>query len=60
MLRITDDPLARGTAREAIASAFRNNAFLIMAGAYFECGTQLIFIATYLPSYLALPAWPRC
>ena len=28
--------------------------FLIMAGAYFVCGMQLIFLATHLPSYLAL------
>ena len=25
-----------------------------MAGAYFVCGMQLIFLATHLPSYLAL------
>jgi len=48
------DPLAGGTARTAIAAAFRNRSFLIMAGAYFVCGMQLIFIATHLPSYLAL------
>jgi predicted MFS family arabinose efflux permease len=48
------DPLAGGTARAAIAAAFRNGSFLIMAGAYFVCGMQLIFIATHLPSYLAL------
>ena len=49
-----DDPLARGTAGAAIAAALRNGPFLIMAGAYFVCGMQLIFIATHLPSYLAL------
>jgi len=49
-----DDPLERGTAGAAIAAALRNGPFLIMAGAYFVCGMQLIFIATHLPSYLAL------
>jgi predicted MFS family arabinose efflux permease len=42
------------TARAAIASAFRNRPFLLMAGAYFVCGMQLIFLATHLPSYLAI------
>lgn len=42
------------TARVALAAAFANGSFLIMAGAYFVCGMQLIFLATHLPSYLAL------
>ena len=49
-----DGALGRGPARAAIAAALRNRSFLIMAGAYFVCGMQLIFIATHLPSYLAL------
>lgn len=49
-----DGSLGRGTARAAIGAALRNRSFLIMAGAYFVCGMQLIFIATHLPSYLAL------
>jgi len=51
---LTGDALDGGTARAAIAAAFGNGSFLIMAGAYFVCGMQLIFIATHLPSYLAL------
>jgi predicted MFS family arabinose efflux permease len=50
----SDDPLGRGRARTAVAAALANNSFLIMSGAYFVCGMQLIFIATHLPSYLAL------
>lgn len=42
------------TARAALASAFRNRSFVLMAGAYFVCGMQLIFLATHLPSYLAI------
>ena len=42
------------TARAALTAAFRNGRFLVMAGAYCVCGMQLIFIATHLPSYLAL------
>lgn len=42
------------TARTALASAFRNRSFVLMAAAYFVCGMQLIFLATHLPSYLAI------
>jgi len=42
------------TARAALAAAFANGRFLLMAGAYCVCGMQLIFLATHLPSYLAL------
>jgi predicted MFS family arabinose efflux permease len=42
------------TARVALATAFANRRFLVMAGAYCVCGMQLIFLATHLPSYLAL------
>ncbi len=42
------------SARAALASAFGNSSFLIMAAAYFVCGMQLIFLATHLPSYLAI------
>lgn len=42
------------TARAALAATFRNGRFLVMAGAYFVCGMQLIFLATHLPSYLTL------
>lgn len=42
------------TARAALRAAFNNGRFLVMAGAYFVCGMQLIFLTTHLPSYLAL------
>jgi MFS family permease len=42
------------TARAALRSAFNNGRFLVMAGAYFVCGMQLIFLTTHLPSYLVL------
>jgi predicted MFS family arabinose efflux permease len=42
------------TAGVALRAAFDNGQFLIMAGAYFVCGMQLIFLATHLPSYLTL------
>jgi predicted MFS family arabinose efflux permease len=41
-------------ARAAVAAALSNGRFLVMAGAYCVCGMQLIFLATHLPSYLAL------
>ena len=42
------------TARMALRSALAHRSFLVMAGAYCVCGMQLIFLATHLPSYLAL------
>jgi predicted MFS family arabinose efflux permease len=41
-----------GTA--ALCSALRSAPFLVMSGAYFVCGMQLLFITTHLPSYLAI------
>lgn len=38
----------------AIRSAFATAPFVVMAGAYFVCGMQLMFITTHLPSYLAI------
>jgi len=37
-----------------ICAALRRGPFLVMTGAYFVCGMQLLFVATHLPSYLAL------
>ena len=37
-----------------VRAALGRTEFVIMAGAYFVCGMQLLFIATHLPSYLAL------
>ena len=38
--------------RAAIASA--TPPFVVMTGAYFVCGMQLVFLTTHLPSYLAI------
>ncbi len=48
------EALDASSARDAARAALARPAFLIMAGAYFVCGMQLIFITTHLPSYLAL------
>ena len=49
---------ARSTAttsmREVLGQAIRNRQFLVMSGAYFVCGLNLIFVTTHLPAYLAL------
>lgn len=34
--------------------AFSNASFVVMTGAYFVCGMQLVFLTTHLPSYLAI------
>jgi predicted MFS family arabinose efflux permease len=38
----------------ALRAAFKSGPFLVMAGAYFVCGMQLLFIVTHLPSYLEI------
>lgn len=43
-----------GNARDACRMALRHPPFLIMSGAYFICGLQLVFLTTHLPSYLTL------
>ena len=43
-----------GSGGAALALALRDPAFLVMSGAYFVCGMQLVFITTHLPSYLAI------
>ena len=43
-----------GTARQAVHRALHSVPFLVMAGAYFVCGMQLVFLTTHLPAYLAL------
>lgn len=42
------------TARQALGVALRHAPFLVMSGAYFVCGMQLVFITTHLPAYLDL------
>ena len=41
-------------ARAMVGAALRHVPFLVMAGAYFVCGMQLVFLTTHLPSYLDL------
>jgi MFS family permease len=40
--------------REVLGQAMRNRPFLVMSGAYFVCGLNLVFLQTHLPAYLAL------
>ncbi|WP_149537656.1 MFS transporter [Siccirubricoccus phaeus] len=43
-----------GSAGDALRLAMRSPAYLVMAGAFFICGLQLVFLTTHLPSYLAI------
>jgi predicted MFS family arabinose efflux permease len=52
--RAGTEPIGETALRVALGAALRSAPFLVMAGAYFVCGMQLLFIATHLPSYLAL------
>jgi MFS family permease len=40
--------------REVLGAAMRNRQFLVMSGAYFVCGLNLMFLSTHLPAYLAI------
>ena len=42
------------SARDALRRALGSAPFMVMTAAYFVCGMQLLFIATHLPSYLAI------
>ena len=44
----------RGNAFQALAIAFRNPMFVVLAVAFFVCGMQLVFLTTHLPSYLQI------
>jgi MFS family permease len=44
----------RATMREVLGTAVTNRRYLVMTGAYFVCGLQLIFLTTHLPNYLAI------
>jgi predicted MFS family arabinose efflux permease len=45
---------ARMTMRETLGQAMRHRQFLVLSGAYFVCGLNLVFLATHLPTYLAI------
>ncbi len=44
---------ATASMREVLGQAMRNRPFLVMSGAYFVCGLNLVFLSTHLPAYLA-------
>ncbi len=41
-------------ARSMVRAALRYPPFLVMSGAFFVCGMQLVFLTTHLPSYLEI------
>jgi predicted MFS family arabinose efflux permease len=45
---------ARTTMREMLGQAARHRPFLVMSGAYFVCGLNLVFLTTHLPTYLTI------
>jgi MFS family permease len=45
---------SEASAMGAFRTAMGSSPFVVMAGAYFVCGLQLLFITTHLPSYLAI------
>jgi predicted MFS family arabinose efflux permease len=49
-----DDEIDDASAALATKMAFSNASFVVMTGAYFVCGMQLVFLTTHLPSYLAV------
>jgi MFS family permease len=42
------------TMREVLGRALRHRGYVVMSGAYFVCGLNLIFLTTHLPNYLAI------
>ena len=50
----TEDEIGDTSATAATKMAFANASFVVMTGAYFVCGMQLVFLTTHLPSYLAI------
>lgn len=52
--RIPGQGTAAASMREVLGQAMRNRPFLVMSGAYFVCGLNLIFLTTHLPAYLAI------
>jgi Na+/melibiose symporter-like transporter len=51
--KIPGPSAARTSLREVLGQAIRNRPFLVMSGAYFVCGLNLVFLTTHLPAYLA-------
>ena len=44
----------RTTMHAVLGEAARHRPFLVMSGAYFVCGLNLVFLTTHLPTYLAI------
>jgi MFS family permease len=52
--RLPGSGVAKTTMREMLGQAARHRPFLVMSGAYFVCGLNLVFLTTHLPTYLAI------
>ena len=52
--RLPGPSAPRTTMRAMIGQAARHRPFLVMSGAYFVCGLNLVFLTTHLPTYLAI------
>jgi MFS family permease len=52
--RIPTSGGTKTTMREMLGQAMRHRPFLVMSGAYFVCGLNLVFLTTHLPTYLAI------
>jgi MFS family permease len=52
--RIPGHRTATTSMREVLSQAMRNRPFMVMSGAYFVCGLNLMFLTTHLPAYLAI------
>ena len=52
--RLPGHGVATTSMREVLGQAVRNRPFLVMSGAYFVCGLNLVFLVTHLPTYLAI------
>ena len=52
--RIPGQGATRTTMRAVLGQAVRHRPFLVMSGAFFVCGLNLVFLTTHLPTYLAI------
>ena len=52
--KIPGPSTATTSMREVLGQAMLNRPFLVMSGAYFVCGLNLVFLSTHLPAYLAI------
>src|SRR5205807_284412 len=52
--RVGQAGTSRTSMRETLGQAMRHRQFLVLSGVYFICGLNLVFLATHLPTYLAI------